>query len=255
MRYFAELAYKGTRFLGWQRQDSGATVQGTLEDQCALILGHEVAVTGCGRTDTGVHAEKYLAHFDLEQPPPKGFLQRINKVLPPDIAIRGIWAMPPEAHARYDAISRSYTYYLAFQKDPFRTDTAWYFPYPVKPEGELLQQAADLLLGYDEFYPFCKSNSGLKHMRCQLQQARWQGSIEEGGFTFQITANRFLRGMVRLIVAMCVNVATGRLELDTVRKAMDEQKRLKRAESAPAQGLFLTDVAYPYPIKKSVPAG
>lgn len=246
MRYFAELSYHGGPFFGWQKQPNQMSVQEAIEQGMSTILGSPIELTGCGRTDTGVHARQYFAHFDFLGEFPEQFLRRLNKFLPAAIAFRRIFPVGPEAHARYDAVSRSYVYQIDLQKNPFRGDMAYHFPFFGQLDPNLLQPAADLLLEYEEFYPFCKSNTDTKTNRCQLSRVAWEYAPHEQTLTFHISADRFLRGMVRLIVGMCLNVGLGKQSLEDVRTALDHQTRLTRSWSVPPQGLFLTDIRYPY---------
>jgi tRNA pseudouridine38-40 synthase len=244
MRYFIELAYNGARYKGWQRQPNALSVQQVIEEALSTILRTEIEVTGCGRTDTGVHASQYFLHFDFPGAFPPNFLHRVNKFLPKDIAFFDIREVAPDAHARFDAIRRAYEYTLSWRKDPFSRETVTYYPWAGEFRLEDLNSAAKLLLEYEDFYPFCKSDTDVKTMKCSLFHSEWERQPENHCFVYHIEANRFLRGMVRLIVGMCINVAQGRLSPDTVRRAMDEQKRLERADSAPAEGLFLSQVLY-----------
>ena len=246
MRYFAELSYQGTRYFGWQIQPGQISVQETLEQAFSTILGVPIAMTGCGRTDTGVHARQYFAHFDCEKALPDAFERRLNKFLPPDIAIHRIVPVHPEAHARFDAFQRSYEYHLSFRKMPFEQNTCYWYGHATRPDRDLVQAAAALLTDYAEFFPFCKSEGAAKTMRCELSRAEWIFDEEADQWVFHITANRFLRGMVRLIVGMCLNVGLGKTTLDEVRHALDTQTLLKKSQSAPPQGLFLTEVLYPF---------
>lgn len=246
MRYFAELAYRGTHYFGWQRQPKQISVQETLETAFSTLLRTEIPITGCGRTDTGVHAKHYIIHFDFDGEFPKAFVPRMNKFLPKDISISRIFEVDSEAHARYDAYERSYEYYLGFDKDPFSTELAWYFPNAEKPVLEKMQEAAGILTEYEEFYTFCKSNTDVKTMKCDLRRAEWVVDEANNKLVFHITANRFLRGMVRLIVGMCVNVGLGKLTVEEVRQALDEQKLLNKSLSVPPQGLYLTGIKYPF---------
>jgi tRNA pseudouridine38-40 synthase len=247
MRCFAHIAYHGARYHGWQCQPNSITVQGVLENAFSTILNREINIVGCGRTDTGVHASSYYFHFDYPQPFPPNFEYRINKFLPADIVVYQILKVPPEAHARFDAVNRSYHYQLSFIKDPFRQSTATYLPIAQKADFEKLQQAGQLLLQFSQFYPFCKSDSDTSGYSCQIKTAQW--SATPNGLVFNIQANRFLRGMVRLIVGMCLNVGWGKLTLQEVTTALEGQTRLKNAWSAPPEGLFLSDVKYPYPLE------
>ncbi len=248
MRYFAELSYQGTNYFGWQKQPGQVSVQETLEQAFSTILGVPVAFTGCGRTDTGVHARQYFAHFDCETAFPDAFERRLNKFLPPDIAIHRIVEVHPEAHARFDAYQRSYEYHLSFHKMPFEQHTCYWYGHPARPDRDLMQAAANLLTDYQEFFPFCKSEAAAKTMHCELTRAEWVFDDETDRWVLHITANRFLRGMVRLIVGMCLNVGLGKTSIEEVRHALDTQTLLKKSQSAPPQGLFLTEVLYPYPV-------
>lgn len=246
MRYFSELAYNGTDYCGWQRQPNGTTVQEKIEEAFSTILRAPIAVHGCGRTDTGVHASQFFMHFDYEKDYPKGFINRVNKYLPKDIVIKSIFEVATDASARFDAYQRSYEYHLSFNKNPFELDTLYYFPFFKFLDLEKMRQAADLLLNYNEFFPFCKTKSDANHMICDMKRAEWVGDEKEGRLVFHISANRFLRGMVRLIVGMCLNVGAGKLELADVKFALDNQVRLKKDLSVEARGLFLTEIKYPF---------
>lgn len=246
MRYFAELAYNGTRFFGWQRQPKQVSVQSTLEDAFSTILNQSIAITGCGRTDTGVHAKLYYIHFDFDGEFPQGFDRRINKFIGPDIVIYQFWQVAPEAHARFDAYHRAYEYHLGFQQDPFAQETCYYYPFASGLAIEKMQEAAALLLDYSSFYPFCKSNTDVQTMICTLQRAEWEVLENGQKLVFHVAANRFLRGMVRLIVGMCLQVGMGKLDLAAVKTAMDQQTLLPKPLSVPAHGLFLTDIRYPF---------
>ena len=244
MRYFAELAYNGMNYFGWQRQPKDISVQEVLEQAFTTILANTIEVTGCGRTDTGVHARHYIMHFDFEGTFPERFIDRINKFLPKDIVIYRIWEVPTEAHARFDATHRAYEYHIDFQKNPFAIDTTYYFHFAKQLDLDKMHAAAALLLEYKEFFPFCKTNHDAKTMRCTLFRAEWILHKEQEKLVFHIAANRFLRGMVRLIVGMMLNVGLGKTSLDEVRYALDHQTRLKRSLSVPPQGLYLCDIRY-----------
>lgn len=246
MRYFAALAYNGTHYKGWQRQPNATTVQQVIEEAMTLILRKETKVMGCGRTDTGVHAKYFIIHFDHEGGFPEGFLNRLNKFLPKDIVFYWIKPVAEKAHARFDAYHRSYEYHLDFHKNPFQQDTAFHFPFAGKLDVDQMKAAAKMLLEYKEFAPFCKTKSDAKTMICEMKIAEWE--VREAGkkLVFHISANRFLRGMVRLIVGMCLNVGLGRISLDELKTAMESQKPLKRSLSVAAKGLYLTEVRYPF---------
>ena len=246
MRYFIALAYNGTRFFGWQKQPKAASVQELLEAKLSLILRQNIEVTGCGRTDTGVHASYYWAHFDAEGALPPDLLRRLNGVLGADVAVYKIVPVANSAHARFDAHQRRYAYYLPFEKSPFLKETAWYFPLGAQLDREKMQAAARLIQEYTLFAPFCKTHSDAKTMVCHITEAYW--SFEGHTAVFHIAANRFLRGMVRLIVGACVNIGLGQMTLEDLREALEHQQPLKKSYSVPPTGLFLTEINYPYPL-------
>jgi tRNA pseudouridine38-40 synthase len=246
MRYFLELSYFGKNYNGWQVQPNAPSVQAAIESAIYTVSRSKVEIVGCGRTDTGVHAKQYFAHVDLPEPLPTSFLSRLNKVLPADIAIHRLIPMHQEAHARFDAYHRAYEYYITGQKNPFLTDTAT-FVYNFKDlDREKMQAVANLLLQYDAFAPFCKSDHDAKTLICKVIESQWTWNDEVQTATFRIAANRFLRGMVRLIVGMCLNVGTGKTTIEEVEYALRTQTLLKNSKSAEPQGLFLMDIKYPY---------
>jgi tRNA pseudouridine38-40 synthase len=244
MRYFIDLAYNGTRFYGWQRQPSDPSVQAAIEDVFSLILRQPIEIVGCGRTDSGVHAAQYFAHFDFDGEFPASFLERANKLVKKDIVLNRIIPVPLEAHARFGAFKRSYEYHITFIKNPFATETEWHFAQYKSLNIKEMQKAAEILRGYSEFTPFCKTHSDAQTMRCELSRAEWVFMDKKA--VFHISANRFLRGMVRLIVGACINVGLGHLSLEDLKMALDEQKPLKKSYSVPPTGLFLTEVVYPF---------
>lgn len=246
MRYFARLAYRGTRYFGWQRQPNQISVQEKIEDTLQILLRQPVEVLGCGRTDAGVHAEDYVLHFDYTPDLPDQFLRRLNSLLPADIVIYKVEAVHPDAHARFDAVSRSYEYRISGIKDPFREDSVWVYRFFHKLDFEKLKDSASLLMEYDEFFTFCKTNTDVQTMKCRLTRSEWIITDDRKSAMYQITSDRFLRGMIRLIVGMSISVAIGKLSLNQVRKALDTQSRLNDAVSAPPQGLFLKDIQFPY---------
>ena len=245
MRYFLTLSYRGTRYSGWQSQPNAASVQATLETALSTLLRQPVEVTGCGRTDAGVHARYYVAHFDAGGELPPSFLNGLNSLLPNDVAVYDVRLVAPAAHARYDAYERSYEYHLSLRKDPFSVETAWFFPQYHRLDLEKMQQAAALIAQYHAFLPFCKTDSGVDSYVCQMKHAGWEHLPAQHRMVFHVTANRFLRGMVRLVVGACMNVGLGKIDLEDIQAALDQQQRLKKSLSVPPQGLFLTDVKYP----------
>ena len=230
--------------MGWQSQPNGSSVQSTIENALSKVLKTPTPIVGCGRTDAGVHARSYYAHFDHAGTVHENLCNRLNGILPSDISIKKIFIVDASAHARYDATERTYHYHIIRYKDPFRVDLAHHHFQFAAIDQSLLQKSEDLLLQYDEFFPFCKTHSGVDHYRCQLTCCKWQ--ISEDELILKISANRFLRGMVRLIVGMCTNVALKKILLDEVKRALDTQSALEKSLSAPAHGLFLTDIKYPF---------
>ncbi len=266
MRYFSELAYLGTNYHGWQRQPNGISVQETIEDTFLTLLGKEVEVVGCGRTDTGVHASQYFMHFDFEGEFPKNFQDRLNRMLPQDIAIRRIFQVPDTAHARFDAIRRSYEYHIVFEKNPFERQTAWYFPFPMpkallwrgtpsswkKFDLEQAKEVASMLHEFEEFAPFCKTHTDARTMKCQIFRSEWALNEQGTGMSYHVSANRFLRGMVRLIVGACINAGLGKISPADVRKALESQSLLQKSWSVPPEGLFLSEVRYGEELRREV---
>ncbi len=245
MRYFLHLAYNGADYSGWQIQPNAVSVQQTIQEGLSMVLRQEVELVGCGRTDAGVHAESYWAHLDIEKTPPERLAGRLNRIFPTGLAVRSLLPVPAESHARFDATYRAYRYEITGEKDPFRPDTVYHFPQLELIDEELLQAAAAMLLEYEEFASFCKTKSDAHTMRCSLFRSEWV-RVGPHRFDYHVAANRFLRGMVRLIVGMCLNVALGKLDLASVRRSLDRQEPLARALSVPPQGLYLTEVRYPY---------
>lgn len=246
MRYFVRLAYKGSNYFGWQRQPRQISVQQVIEETLSKMLSRPIEVTGCGRTDTGVHASDYVLHFDSQSDLPNNFLYRVNKMLPDDIAFYVVKAVHDDAHARYDAISRSYEYRIGLFKDPFLKDFRWNYPYDYQTDWSLVQEAAQLITPYKAFFPFCKSNTDVKTMNCDIRSSHWQYNSDRKEWVYAIEADRFLRGMIRLIVGMCVTVGRNKLSLSDVKTALENQTRLPIPLSAPPEGLYLKAINYSY---------
>jgi len=243
MRYFAEISFDGTNYVGWQHQSNGRSVQSTIEEILSKVLQTGIDVVGCGRTDAGVHASQFIIHFDTEEESlDDHFAVKLNRMLPADIAVRSIRKVDGDAHARHSALTRSYRYVLITQKDPFRRQTAWLYPFAKILDSELMQNISNKLMAYEEFKPFCKTGSDTPHYKCVLSQAEW--TFTEQQIFFDITANRFLRGMVRLIVGTMLMVGRGKLNADEVLDAMNNQQPLPVSESAPPHALFLSRVTY-----------
>ncbi len=242
MRYFVHIAYNGTNYSGWQIQPNAITIQQVIQEKLSLVVQEDVEVFGCGRTDAGVHASQYYFHFDTNNEDIVNHIRKINYLLPLDIVVYSIERVKDDAHARFDAIARGYEYHLAYQKDPFSIDQVYFYALRDPLDFDKLNEAASILLDYEEFYPFCKTNHDAHTLKCSLSRCEW---VEHNGkLVFHIESNRFLRGMVRLIVGMCIRVANGNISLDDVRNALDTQTRLPKTLSVPAHGLYLTKVEY-----------
>ena len=241
MRYFINLQYHGRDFHGWQRQNNAMSIQGAIEDGLFKILRKKTVITGCGRTDAGVHASDYYAHMDLEMDPPFAF--QLNAVIPKSIVVMDISAVDDTSHARFDAISRAYTYSVITKPSAFNLDTVFYFPEGPMLDHQLMDEASSLLLDYDEFKTFCKEGSDVKTYKCQIKRSEVVWS-DPDRFQYHIEADRFLRGMVRLTVGMVLNVGLKKVTIDEVRQALDRQETLSRNWSVPAQGLILSRVEY-----------
>ena len=243
-RYFIRLSYKGTAYHGWQIQSNAPTVQEILNRDLSLLLREEINVMGCGRTDTGVHARVFYAHFDTDRDKLGGdrdFLFKINGKLPRDISVHEFLHVRPEAHARYDAISRTYEYHILRKKDAFQRDLAHFI------HGELdtvaMQEGADIIREYTDFTSFSKVDTDVKTNDCRISEACWE--VTESKMDFRITADRFLRNMVRAIVGTLLDVGFQKTSLDEFRQIIESRNRSNAGTSAPAKGLFLTDVKYP----------
>lgn len=241
MRYFLELAYFGKEYHGWQRQPNAHSVQEVLEDSLSTLLRSQIEVVGAGRTDAGVHAKQLFAHLDVHEELSSEFLFRLNSLLPRDIAVLGIRRVQPEAHARFDATARSYEYHLVQRKDVFSQDTAYWIKKPL--DVNLMNQAAEILLQYKNFKCFSRSRTDVRTYNCNIQEAYWEKL--DSRLVFHITADRFLRNMVRAIVGTLLQVGFGKLEVMALHDIVESQNRSEAGASAPAHGLYLTKIEYP----------
>ncbi len=240
-RYFIEVAYKGAQYAGFQVQDNGHSVQGAVDHAIGTLMRAPITTTGSSRTDAGVHARQNFLHFDTDLPLHPQFLYKVNAILPQDIVLKGVYEVPAEANARFAAESRAYQYFLYHQKDPFRQDRAYYYPYSL--DFELLQQAAALISRYTDFSTFSKRNTQVKTYNCRILHSYWtQG---EGELVYHVRANRFLRGMVRGLVGTMLRVGRGKLSMEQFREAINAKDCTKADFAVPPQGLFLMEVAYP----------
>lgn len=243
MRYFLTLAYNGTSFHGWQRQPNARSVQQELEEALSTLLRESIKIVGAGRTDTGVHAKEMMAHFEanLSLETEENLPYLLNRFLKEDIVIYSLDKVKADAHARFDAIARTYEYHLGFQKKPFKQQLYYYFHQPVSLEK--MNEAAKILLEYEDFEAFAKTHSDVKTFLCKVTKAHWESTAD--GALFTITSNRFLRNMVRAIVGTLLEVGTGKIPVAEMHKIIKSKNRGEAGFSVPASGLYLTEIKYP----------
>ena len=270
-RYFIELSFDGARYHGWQIQKNAVSVQEVLNEKLSVILRQSIETTGCGRTDTGVHAKEFFAHFDAEGGESivhgpwsianslekanvsniaasmdygpwtmDNFLRSINSILPPNIAVKRIFPVAADAHARFDATMRTYEYHIHFNKDPFKNGYSWELR--DRPDIDLMNKAAKIIMEYTDFSCFSKSNTQVKTNLCKIAKAEW--TVNGDGIVFTISADRFLRNMVRAIVGTLIMVGKKEIEPEAVRDIIESKNRSNAGTSVPACGLFLTKVEY-----------
>ncbi|MCA0399117.1 MAG: tRNA pseudouridine(38-40) synthase TruA [Bacteroidetes bacterium] len=240
-RYFLELAYMGTRYAGFQRQENAHSVQAEVEQVLAKILRKPVILTGSSRTDAGVHALQNYFHFDTEHPIPASLVYNFNAVLPHDIVVKGLYLVADNAHCRFDAVARKYAYHISLTKDPFSYGRAYYFPYTL--DVAAMQAAAQTLFSYHDFTSFSKRNTQVKTFLCQIEQSNWE--LVENGFIYHVRANRFLRGMVRGLTGTMLKVGRGKLSVDGFREIIEKRDCTLADFAVPGHGLFLEKVEYP----------
>ncbi len=242
MKYFLELSYKGTPFHGWQRQPNAISVQEVLEAALSTLLREPTKVVGAGRTDTGVHAKQIMAHFDSEKKlKEKEFAYKLNSLLPKEIAIQSVVEVFDSAHARFDAVSRTYEYHITLLKDPFCIESSYYVK--KRLDVEAMNEAAKLLLNYTNFKCFSKSKTDVKTYNCKITEAQWTQSNDH--LVFKISANRFLRNMVRAIVGTLIEVGEHKITKENLIDIIKSEDRGRAGYSVPAHGLYLTEVQYP----------
>lgn len=244
MRYFIEFAYDGSSFFGYQIQPNEISVQEELEKALSTILREPIKTTGAGRTDTGVHAKKMFAHFETEQKLDENLVYKLNSFLSENISIKRIFEVPDDMHARFSATFRTYEYYISSEKDPFTTNSSWQ-TWRQKPlDIDAMNEACKILFEYDDFTSFAKLHTDNKTNLCKIYKAEWEQFGNQLKFT--ISADRFLRNMVRAIVGTMVEIGTGKLQPNDLRKIIEDKYRNSAGVSAPAQGLFLVDVGYDF---------
>jgi tRNA pseudouridine38-40 synthase len=242
-RYFIYLSYNGANYCGWQNQPNGVSVQQKIEESMHILLRKSVPITGAGRTDAGVHARMMVAHFDWAGSDfePEVLTGKLNRILPPDISICKIIRVLPEAHARFDAISRTYRYYISFRKDPF--DYPFHYRIGKPLNFDLMNEAATVLFEYTDFTSFSKLHTDVATNLCRIIQAKW---VQIGDiWAFTITSDRFLRNMVRAIVGTLLDIGREKLSIEGFRDIIESKNRSKAGASVPGNALFLTNIEYP----------
>jgi len=240
-RFFLEFSYAGTAYHGWQRQPNALSVQEVMEEALALLLKQQTPLTAAGRTDTGVHAKQMFAHFDADTTDLEQLIFRLNQFLPNDIAVIRIREVKPRAHARFDALSRTYEYHLNNFKSPFVQGMSYGLYQPL--DVEQMNKAASILLEYEDFECFSKAHTDVKTFLCTISKAVWEKS--ETGLVFTITANRFLRNMVRAIVGTLIEIGLAKKNIQEMHTVIESKNRSLAGYSVPAEGLFLTHIEYP----------
>lgn len=247
-RYFVRLAFVGTRFHGWQMQENAVSVQQHINNAFTILLQQDIQLTGCGRTDTGVHARDYIAHYDFQHCNSHierlDLVFRLNRFLPRDIVIKEILPVKNDAHARFSALSRTYEYHINRVKHPFSDGFAYYIFGDL--DVALMNIGADLLSTYSDFSSFSKSGTQVKTNLCDITYARWENRGNQ--LVFTIKANRFLRNMVRAIVGTLIDLGKGTIDVDLLQKIIEKRSRSAAGFSVPACGLFLTQIEYPQDI-------
>lgn len=244
MRYFLDISYNGAPFHGWQRQPGDISVQQTLEEALETILREPVAITGAGRTDAGVNARSMPAHFDWDAPLPSRFISGINALVRPDISVNSVRAVAPDAHARFDAVSRTYRYFATTHFSPFLRAFTWKAPESL--DFDLMNKAASVLTTVRDFASFAKSHSDAKTTLCSVSHAEWSRQETDDVWAFEITADRFLRNMVRAIVGTLVEVGRHKLTVEGFSEIISKKDRCCAGTSMPANALFLWEVKYPF---------
>jgi len=240
LRYFLEVSYRGTNYSGFQIQQNANSIQSEIENALQILQKQKITLTGSSRTDAGVHALQNFFHFDLDGEIHVHFAYKMNAILPEDIVIQKLIPVKQNAHCRFDAISREYKYFVYGHKDPFLKDRAFYFPY--KLNVELMQEAAAIIKHYTDFTAFSKRNTQVKTFNCCILESKWEW--EDECLVFYVKADRFLRGMVRALVATILKIGRGKMTITEFKNVIEEGDRSKASFAAPSQGLFLVSVNY-----------
>lgn len=244
MRYFIFISYKGTSYHGWQIQPNSITVQKLLDEALTTILSENISTTGAGRTDTGVHAMVFCAHFDsisTDLDTVKNLIYKLNRYLPKDISVASLRKVKPDANARFSALSRTYKYFISMEKDPFSEDSSWHLHGNININA--MNEASGLLQNYSDFTSFSRLHTNVKTNICKIYKAGWEENSNQ--LIFTIKADRFLRNMVRSIVGTMIAIGFGKMDLKEFEEIINAKDRCKAGKSAPAKGLFLTKIEYP----------
>lgn len=245
MRYFIEFSYFGKAYHGWQRQPNAISVQQVLEKVFSTLTGKEKFLVAAGRTDTGVHAKQMYAHFESERiEDTEDLVFRLNSFLPEDISVKRFFEVSGEAHARFNATERTYEYWLVQEKNPFYLNTAHYVNREL--DVQKMNEAAKVIMGYTDFECFSKSHTDVKTNLCDLKKAQWEAVDDR--LVFTISADRFLRNMVRAVVGTLLEVGLGKWTIDDVKTILESKDRSKAGTSVPAKGLYLVEIKYPQEI-------
>jgi len=241
-RYLVEISYLGTRYVGWQRQPNGLSIQQVIEDSLTKLLRTPISIVGCGRTDAGVHASQYFFHFDTEVKLTDERWYAFKRMLPESIAYLDHKQVDSSIHARYSAVERSYIYRIHTEKHPFLHGLSTEIYRAESYDQEVMRACAQMLRNYTDFTTFCKTGTDVKHKLCTMYHSDWE--FEDQVWSYHVSANRFLRGMVRLIVGCCLEIGRGKMKLSDLEGALSSQSALPHPYSAPAVGLYLSSVKY-----------
>ncbi|HXH19763.1 MAG TPA: tRNA pseudouridine(38-40) synthase TruA [Chitinophagales bacterium] len=244
MRFFLEISFAGTNYSGWQIQKNAHSVQAEINKALSSLLSNQIKTTGCGRTDAGVHAKQFFLHFDTDRKPPDDFIYKLNRLLPDDIAAHRLIPVEPHARSRQDATERTYQYHVHLKKDPFLKDFSFYFPFG-NPDIHKMQEAARLLKAFRDFKPLSKTDTVEKTTLCNIYFSEWK-RIDENRLCYTVTADHFLRGMVRLMVGAMLMIGTDKMSLGEFSSVMKKKERFRYVMAVPGCGLSLVSVRFPY---------
>lgn len=242
MRFFIDISYKGTAYHGWQEQHNARTVQAVINEKLSQLLRMDSKCVGSGRTDTGVHAHQQVIHFDVDRElDPEQFIYKLNAVLPEDISANKMRPVKNEAHVRFDAVKRSYQYFLHRKKTPFKKNQSYFFPHALNLED--INEGCNIFKQWTDFESFSKVKTEVNHFDCKIFEIEWQ--LEAEGYIFYVSANRFLRGMVRAMLGTLLDIGTGKVSPQQLVAILKQKDRRAASRSVPPDGLYLSSVTYP----------